>query len=215
MKKAEVLQKIESEKIIPVIRTDSETEAEKIVSAIFDGGIRIFEITLSVPNASQVIARLNEKFGEQILLGAGTVLDKNQAEKCVGNGAKFIVSPILDTEIVQFCREHEIAVFPAGLTPGEISKAHQTGADAVKVFPADSMGGAKYVKSLKAVFPQINLMPTGGVNLDTAKEFIKAGLYAVGIGADLADAQAIRAGNKRIITERAKQFVQIVKDSRK
>ncbi|MDQ2747339.1 MAG: bifunctional 4-hydroxy-2-oxoglutarate aldolase/2-dehydro-3-deoxy-phosphogluconate aldolase [Acidobacteriota bacterium] len=207
MTKSEVLQTIEVGKIVPVIRTNSESEAERLVAAILAGGIKIFEITLSVPNAPSVIERLAEKFGDRVLLGAGTVLNVEQAEQCFKAGAKFIVSPILNLDVVKFCRDCGIAVFPAGLTPNEIYAAANAKADAVKVFPVNSMGGAGYLKSLKAVFPHVKLMPTGGVNLETIADFFLSGAFAVGIGSDLADTKLLGAGNNAQITKLAENFI--------
>lgn len=200
MDKSEVLTKIEQSGIIPVIRTNSEAQAEEQVKAILAGGIAVFEITMSVSNAPQLIEKLSNHFGDVITLGAGTVLRKQQAEACLAAGAKFIVSPILDTETVEFCLQNEVAVFPAGLTPNEIFKAAETGADGVKIFPANSMGGASYLKSIKAVFPAVKLMPTGGVNLETIADFFRAGAFAVGIGSELT------SGTTDEISEKTRKF---------
>jgi 2-dehydro-3-deoxyphosphogluconate aldolase / (4S)-4-hydroxy-2-oxoglutarate aldolase len=211
MKKEEVLEKINSEKLVPVIRTSDVDEARQAVEIIGSCGINIFEITLTIPNAADLIKELSSS---RYLIGAGTVLTIEQAEICIEAGAKFIVSPIFDEKIVKFCTEKNIAVMPAGLTPTEIYRAWQSGADCVKIFPFDSMGGAKYLKAIKSVFPEINLMPTGGVSLETAGELLKAGAFAVGVGSDLVDLKAIRAGETNIIAERAIRFTKIVKDAK-
>ena len=208
MSKNSVIEKIGAEKIVSVIRTSSESEAERLVEALFEGGIKIFEITMTVPNAPGLIERLTAEYADRILIGAGTILDVEQAENCVAAGSKFIVSPIFRREIVEFCRDKEIAVFPAGLTPNEIFAASESGADGVKIFPANSIGGAGYLKSVKAVFPHIRLMPTGGVNLETINDFLQAGAFAVGIGSELADAGLLQSGRAAEITIRARQFVE-------
>jgi 2-dehydro-3-deoxyphosphogluconate aldolase / (4S)-4-hydroxy-2-oxoglutarate aldolase len=190
MKKTQVLEKIEQVGIVPVIRAASAREAERQIAAVLAGGISIFEITMTVPNAPRLIEKLSARYGEKILLGAGTVLNRNQAADCVKSGAKFIVSPVLKREVVEFCSQNETAVFPAGLTPNEIFAAAETGADAVKIFPANAMGGASYLKSLKTVFPEIKMMPTGGINLETVKDFFQAGAFAVGVGGELTKGEA-------------------------
>lgn len=208
MNKETILAKIKAEKLIPVIRTSFPEEARQAVETIGCCGISIFEITLTIPNASDLIKELS---ANDFLIGAGTVLTVEQAENCVKAGAKFIVSPIFNPDIVRFCNENEVVVMPAGLTPTEIWTAWQSGADCVKIFPANEFSGSNYLKSIKSVFPQIKLMPTGGVTLETIGGLIKTGAFAVGVGADLVDLKALRAGNIKKITDRAKQFIQIAK----
>lgn len=206
--KQKVLEKIGTEKIVSVIRTNSETEAFKLVELLRAGGIKIFEITMTVPNAVRLIENLTKLFGDDILIGAGTILDRKQAENCLDSGSRFIVSPIFKKEIIEICHAKEVAVFPAGLTPNEILSAAESGADGIKIFPANSMGGANYLKSLKAVFPNIKLMPTGGVNLETINDFLKAGAFAVGIGSELADVKLLREKRETEITARARDFIE-------
>lgn len=209
MKKAQVLETIKREKLVPVIRTTNTDDARKAVEVLFDCGIKVFEITMTVPNAIDLIAELSAE-NEEILIGAGTVLDKDQAEECIRAGAQFIVSPAFDLETVMLCRKNEIAVMPGAITPTEVLTAHKAGADCVKVFPCDAMGGAKYLKTLKTLFPEIEMMPTGGVNLETIGDFFRAGAFAVGVGTDLVDAKAIRQGNEEIVIEQAKKYLLIV-----
>ena len=179
------------------------------VKVLFECGIKVFEITLTVPNAVELIGELSAG-NKEILIGAGTVTDKNQAEECIRAGARFIVSPAFDLETVLFCRENEIAVMPGTITPTEVLTAHKAGADCVKIFPCDTMGGAKYLKTLKTLFPEIEMMPTGGVNLETVGDFFRAGAFAVGVGTDLVDAKAIRQGETEIVIEQAKKYLLIV-----
>lgn len=148
------------------------------------------------------------------LIGAGTVLTPEQAQECIAAGAKFVISPVLNLETIKICNESNVAVMPDALTPTEIVTAWNAGADLIKVFPAGALGGANYIKSLKAPLPQIKIIPTGGVSLKTAADFIKAGAYALGVGADLIDLQALREGNNSILTERAREYIEIVRIAR-
>ena len=215
MNKSEVLKQIKDTGIIPVVRATTADEAMRAVDAIREGGIAVLEITMTVPGAVGVIEQVAARFGDDALVGAGTVLDAEKAKDCVSAGAKFIVSPALNMETIAYCREQDVAIMPGALTPTEVVQAWNAGADFVKVFPAGAVGGASYIKALKAPLPQIELVPTGGVSLKTAADFVKAGAAALGVGADLVDIKAIREGQSGIITERAKQFVQIVQEARK
>lgn len=214
MNKAETINQICEIGVLPVIRADSETEARQIVEAVKNGGITTIEITMTVPNAISLIENLANDFGEEILIGAGTVLDAETAEKCIEAGAKFIISPALNLETIKFCNKKEIVVMPGALTPTEILTAWNAGADFVKVFPASAMGGASYLKAIKAPLQHIKLIPTGGVSLETAASFIKAGAEAVGVGGELVDLKAIRENCPEIITERAEQYLEIVQKAR-
>ncbi|HQU86727.1 MAG TPA: bifunctional 2-keto-4-hydroxyglutarate aldolase/2-keto-3-deoxy-6-phosphogluconate aldolase [Pyrinomonadaceae bacterium] len=214
MKRAEVIQKIKDIGVVPVVRADSAEEALAAVAAIKEGGVPILEITMTVPGAVKVIEKVADEFGSEVVLGAGTVLDPETARACILAGATFIVSPALNLATIELCRRYSVPICPGALTPTEVVTAWQAGADFVKVFPCSAMGGASYIKGLKAPLPQVELIPTGGVNLNTAADFIKAGSSALGIGADLVDLKALRAGNAAKITESAKQFVQLVKDAR-
>ncbi len=200
--------------MIPVVRATSADEAMRAIDAIREGGIAVLEITMTVPGAVGVIEEVTKRFGNDALVGAGTVLDPETAKACISSGAQFVVSPALNPDTIAYCREREVAIMPGALTPTEVVQAWNAGADFVKVFPAGAVGGPSYLKSLKAPLPQIELVPTGGVNLKTAADFIKAGAAALGVGADLVDIKAIREGQAAIITERAKQFVEIVRQAR-
>ncbi|HEX6044252.1 MAG TPA: bifunctional 4-hydroxy-2-oxoglutarate aldolase/2-dehydro-3-deoxy-phosphogluconate aldolase [Pyrinomonadaceae bacterium] len=214
MNKAEVIQTIRETGIIPVVRARSADEAMQAIDAIREGGISILEITMTVPGAVGVIEQVSKRYGSDALVGAGTVLDGETARACILAGARFVVSPSLNLETIEMCRRYGTAVMPGALTPTEVVQAWSAGADFVKVFPAGAVGGASYIKSLKAPFPQIELVPTGGVSLKTAADFIKAGASALGVGADLVDVQAIRDGKQSVITERAQEFVRIVREAR-
>ncbi len=210
MHKSEVLQKIRQVGLVPVLRADSEEEALGIAYALEAGGVTVLEVTMTVPGAVDVIRRLAKEAGDRILIGAGTVLDPESARACMLAGAEFIVSPALNVRTIELCRRYNVAVFPGGLTPTEVVTAWEAGADAVKVFPCSAMGGASYLKALKAPLPQIELIPTGGVSLATAADFLKAGAFALGVGGDLVDNKAFRAGKSEVITESARKYLEIV-----
>jgi 2-dehydro-3-deoxyphosphogluconate aldolase / (4S)-4-hydroxy-2-oxoglutarate aldolase len=210
MTKSEVLKQIKDTGVIPVVRATTADEAMRAIDAIREGGISVLEITMTVPGAVGVIERVAARFGNDALVGAGTVLDADTAKACISAGAQFIVSPALNMETIAYCREQGVAVMPGALTPTEVVQAWNAGADFVKVFPAGAVGGPSYLKALKAPLPHIELVPTGGVSLKTAADFIRAGAAALGVGTDLVDVKAQAA----LITERAKQFVQIVRQAR-
>ena len=214
MTKSEVIEKIKEIGVLPVIRANSADEARQVIEAIRKGGITTIEITMTVPNAVDLIADLS-KSDSDILIGAGTVLDVETAQKCVAAGAKFIISPALNLETIKFCNAQNIVVMPGALTPTEVVTAWQAGADFVKVFPASAVGGASYLKSLKAPLLHIKLVPTGGVSLKTATDFLRAGAEAVGVGADLVDLQALREGRHDSISKTARQYVEIAKAERR
>jgi 2-dehydro-3-deoxyphosphogluconate aldolase/(4S)-4-hydroxy-2-oxoglutarate aldolase len=209
-----VVDRIREVGILPVVRAASADEALAAVEAIRAGGIPILEITLTVPGAIKIIADLTRRLGDQALIGAGTVLDADSARECIDAGARFVVSPSLDIATIETCNALDVPVFPGALTPTEVVTAWKAGADAVKIFPANSVGGASYLKSLKAPLPQIEMIPTGGVSLKTAADFIAAGAFALGVGADLVDLVALRRGDAASITEKAKQYVAMVAAAR-
>jgi 2-dehydro-3-deoxyphosphogluconate aldolase/(4S)-4-hydroxy-2-oxoglutarate aldolase len=210
-----VVDRIRSVGVVPVVRASSSEEALAAVEAIRAGGIPILEITLTVPGAIGIISDLTRRLGDQALIGAGTVLDADSARACIDAGAKFVVSPALDIPTIETCNALDVPVFPGALTPTEVVTAWKAGADAVKVFPANAVGGATYLKSLKAPLPEIELIPTGGVSLKNAGELIAAGAFALGVGADLVDLAAVRRGDLAAITEKAKQYVEAVAAARK
>jgi 2-dehydro-3-deoxyphosphogluconate aldolase/(4S)-4-hydroxy-2-oxoglutarate aldolase len=212
--KSEVIQKIRDVGLIPVVRATSAGEAMRAIDAIREGGISVLEITMTVPGAVKVIEEVANRYGNDALVGAGTVLDPETATACISSGARFVVSPALNLDTIACCRQRDIAVMPGALTPTEVVQAWNAGADFVKVFPAGAVGGPSYLKALKAPLPHIRLVPTGGVSLKTAADFIRAGAAALGVGADLVDINAIREGQSALITERAKQFIEIVREAR-
>lgn len=214
MSRVEVIKQIKDTGVIPVVRASSADEAMRAIDAIREGGISILEITMTVPGAVALIEQVAKLYGDVATVGAGTVLDPETATSCISAGAKFVVSPALNLETIACCRRNDVVVMPGALTPTEVVQAWNGGADFVKIFPAGAVGGPSYLKALKAPLPQIELVPTGGVSLKTAADFIKAGAAALGVGADLVDIKAIREGQASLITERAKQFVEIVREAR-
>jgi 2-dehydro-3-deoxyphosphogluconate aldolase/(4S)-4-hydroxy-2-oxoglutarate aldolase len=214
MEKLLVLKRIEEVGIIPVVRVESEEQAIAVAKVIGEAGIPILEITMTVPGAVRVIEKLSKRYGDEVLVGAGTVLDPEAARACIGAGAQFIVSPALNMQTIELCKQQAVAVFPGSLTPTEVVSAWQAGADAVKVFPCSAVGGAKYLRALKAPLPQIKLIPTGGVSLSTAKDLISAGAWALGVGADLVNTRAIKAGEYDSVASKARSYVAAVREAR-
>jgi len=214
MTKQDVLRKIGEVGLVPVVRARSADEAMKVVDAICAGGVPILEITMTVPGAIGVMEQVSRRFGSDVVLGAGTVLDPETARACILAGARFVVSPALNPETIAMCRRYSVAVVPGALTPTEVVTAWTAGADVVKVFPCGAVGGASYIKSLKAPLPHVELIPTGGVSVKTAADFIKAGSLALGVGADLVDTKAVAEGNAALVTEKAREYVRIVQEAR-
>ena len=212
MKKTEVLSTIRSSGVIPVLRAATGDEAEQAIAAIVAGGITVIEITMTTPSAIDLIDKYAAQPG--LLVGAGTVLDAETARECINAGAKFIISPSTDLDVIDHCREKDTAVMPGALTPTEIVNAWQAGADIIKVFPAGALGGASYLRSIKAPLPEIKLIPTGGVDLSNAAEMIKAGAEAIGVGSDLVDLKAIREGRPEEVTRTAAEYLRIVQNER-
>ena|SRR5579871_2731183 len=210
----EVIHRIEEIGIIPVVRAATVEEANRAVEAICAGGIPVVEITMTVPNAISVIREVAKQRGGDVLIGAGTVTNAEQAESCLRAGAQFLVSPGLSVSVLNVAKVHERLAIPGALTPTELMNAHEHGARLVKIFPCGNVGGAKYLKSLKAPFPQALLIPTGGVNAANAADFIAAGAFALGVGADLVDAAALREGNLPKITAAAQELVNAVVSAR-
>ncbi len=210
----DTLSRISRTGIVPVVRASSSAEALALVEAIRAGGIDVIELTLTVPGAVDVIRELVKSCGEEVVVGAGTVLDPETARACILAGARFVVSPIVDLPTIACCRTYDVPVMPGALTPTEVVRAWQAGASMVKVFPCGAVGGASYVKALKAPFPQIPLCPTGGVSLENVGDFIQAGAAAVGAGADLADLKKIRAGAAGEVTERARRYARAIEQAR-
>ena len=210
----QAIQKIGEIGIIPVVRAASVEAAERAVEAISSGGIPIVEITMTVPNAVSVIREMAQQYRGKVVVGAGTVTNAEQAELCIRAGAEFLVSPGLSLSMLSVARASAILAIPGAMTPSELMNAQDHGAQLVKIFPCGNVGGPKFIKSLRAPFPHAALIPTGGVNAANAAEFIAAGAFALGVGADLVDAKALREGNLEKITSAARELVASVASAR-
>ena len=208
------LARIKQLAVVPIIRTPDRDSAVAAVEAVIAGGIDCVEITMTVTNAIRVIEAVADRHGDHVLLGAGTVLDPETARVCMLAGAQFFVTPSLNLRTLEMAKRYSKPIFPGALTPTEIVTAWEAGADGIKVFPCNALGGPKYIKALKGPFPQIDFIPTGGVNLETTPEFIKAGAAAVAAGGELVDAKALREGNLEVITSNARKFVEAVQLAR-
>lgn len=200
--------------IIPVIRAASAEQALAAAQAVHRGGIRTIEITMTVPGAIRVMEKVAEQLRGQVLLGAGTILDPETARAAILAGAEFLVAPSLNVKVIEMGHRYSKVVVPGALTPTEVLAAWDAGADFVKVFPAGNVGGPKYIKALKGPFPHIELVPTGGVNLETATEFLLAGAAALGVGGELVEAKALAAGRLEVIEENARKFLACVRKAR-
>ncbi len=214
MDKQKVRERIIEIGIVPVVRASSPAEACLAADAVREGGIPIVEITMTVPGAIDVIRELVRNCGSDVLVGAGTVLNADAARRCIDAGAQFLVSPGLNVQTVAFAAREGKLIMAGALTPTEVMAAWDAGADIIKVFPCGQVGGAKYIKALKGPFPQIPFIPTGGVTLHTAAEFLEAGCVALGIGGELVQADALKANKPEIIAENARKFLAIVKHTR-
>ena len=206
MKSSDILQEIKRIAIVPVVRTKDAESAVRAVEAISEGGIPCAEITMTVAGAITALERVADRFGDKLLLGAGTVLDPETARACMLAGANFFVTPALNVETIEVAKRYSKPIFPGALTPTEVLTAWQAGADGIKVFPCSAVGGAKYIKALKGPFPDIEFVPTGGVNLDTITGFLEVGCCAVGVGSELVDGKTVEEGKYEVFTERARQM---------
>jgi 2-dehydro-3-deoxyphosphogluconate aldolase / (4S)-4-hydroxy-2-oxoglutarate aldolase len=200
--------------VVPVVRTSSAESAVLAIEAVYRGGIRAAEITMTVPGAIKALEKLADEFGDKLVLGAGTVLDPETARICMLAGAQFFVTPALNLKTVEMAKRYSKIIMPGALTPTEIVTAWEAGADFVKVFPCGALGGAKYIKSLKAPLPHIEMVPTGGVSLENTADFLRAGAAAVAVGAELIDAKTISEGRYEVFEERARQFLAEVAKAR-
>jgi len=200
--------------LIPVLRAKSATQAHAVVQAIVAGGITIVEVTMTVPGAVDLLQELRHEYGTGLLLGVGTVTTADEAEAAIAAGAEFVVSPSFHPAVVARTRSLGKVSIPGALTPSEAISAWNAGADYVKIFPCSAVGGANYLKSLLAPFPHLKLIPTGGVTLETAESFLRAGASALGVGSDLVNLEAIEDGRPETITEMARAYVKVVAKTR-
>jgi len=201
--------------LIPVLRAKSVAQGRAVVDAMMAGGVTVVEVTMTVPNAVELIAELKKAYGAKLLLGSGTVTTAEQCQATIDAGAEFVVSPSLHPEVIATTKKNGKVSCPGALTPTEVITAWEAGADYVKIFPCSAVGGASYLKSLLAPFPHLKLIPTGGVTLQTAESFIKAGAKALGVGSDLVNLSAIDAGHPETITETARAYLEVMAKTRK
>lgn len=214
MKREQILQTIREIGVVPIVRSQSAEQAIEAVEAVYRGGIKTAEVTMTVPGAVKVLEKLAERFEGRMLLGAGTVLDPETARICMLAGAEFVVTPALRVSTIEAVKRYGKVILPGALTPTEVLTAWESGADFVKVFPCGNVGGASYLKALKGPFPQIEMVPTGGVNQNTAADFIKAGAAAIAVGGELVDAESLQSGNWGAIEQKAAQYLEIVRRAR-
>lgn len=204
------LKRIEESKIVSVIRAEDKEQALKITEAVNKGGIDVIEITMTVPGAVDVLKELRKNFSkEEVLLGAGSVIDAETARACILAGAEFIVSPVLDKDTIKLCNRYQKAVSSAAFTPTEVYKGMEAGADIIKIFPA-SVVGPKMIKSIKGPLPQADLMPTGGINLDNINDYLNAGSFAVGVGSSITG--PAKENNFEKITNNTRRFVKTINE---
>jgi 2-dehydro-3-deoxyphosphogluconate aldolase / (4S)-4-hydroxy-2-oxoglutarate aldolase len=213
MSRHEDLDRVLKTGIVAILRVPTSDQLAGVARALFEGGVDVIEVTFTVPNALEGVAAVKKDLGGRVLLGMGTVLDPESARAAILAGAEFVVAPSLNLDVIRLCHRYDKLVMPGAFTPTEILRAWEAGADIVKVFPSDCVGPG-YLKALKGPFPQIRLMPTGGVNLETLPAFIKAGACALGVGGSLVEIQAIREGNFTRLRDSAAQYVQALKAAR-
>ncbi len=213
MTKQEQMKWVEDCGVVAIIRANSSDELIEVAAAIKEGGVDVIEVTMTTPNALQVISEVAKKYGDKVLVGVGTVLDAETARAAMLAGAEFVVSPVVKEDIIEICRRYSKIVMPGAFTPTEVLYAWEKGADYVKVFPASQVGPS-HIKAIRGPLPQIPLIPTGGVNVDNAGEFIKAGAAALGVGGTLVNKQVIAERKFDVLTETAKKLVEAVKNAR-
>ncbi len=204
----EQLQHIFDKGIVAVIRAESGEQLVDVARALYEGGVDVLEVTFTVPGVLEIISAVKKDLGNKILLGTGTVLDTETARTAILAGAEFLVTPIVNTNVIKLCNRYSKIVMSGAFTPTEVMTAWEAGADIVKIFPAE-IGGPKHLKTLLGPFPQVKLMPTGGVNLNTLESFVDAGACAVGLGSALVEKQAVKEGNMDRIRDLARQYTEL------
>jgi 2-dehydro-3-deoxyphosphogluconate aldolase/(4S)-4-hydroxy-2-oxoglutarate aldolase len=213
MSKSDDLARVLRSTVVAVVRAKSGELLADVAAALLAGGVEVMEITFTVPHAEKVLEKVADRLGDKVLLGAGTVLDSETARVALLAGAQFIVAPTVNHDVIRLCQRYSKLVMPGALTPTEVLSAWEAGADIVKIFPSEITGPA-YLKALHGPLPQVRLMPTGGVNLETAADFLRSGACALGIGGSLVEAKAVAAGDMQRIESLARQYMQIVSEFR-
>lgn len=207
------MEKIRHMGLVPAVRAPSADLARRAVSALVEGGIAVIEIPVTVPAAYALIAEIRNLHENDIVMGAGTVLDTEAASRAIQAGAQFIVSPCLNLEVIAFCKRQEIAVIPGAFTPTEIVTAWRAGVDCIKVFPVSAAGGVKYIRSLRVPLPEVPLLPMGGVTIEDASAYLRAGAVAVGVGSDLVDVAALAQNRDDVLIQRAREYVARIREA--
>jgi 2-dehydro-3-deoxyphosphogluconate aldolase/(4S)-4-hydroxy-2-oxoglutarate aldolase len=213
MSRHEDLSRVLNSGIVAVIRSTSSEQLVGVAKALYEGGVDVLEVTFTVPRALEIIAEVRKTLGDKVLLGAGTVLDPETARAAFLAGAEFLVAPTVNVDVIRLGNRYDKLVMPGAFTPTEILTAWEAGAQVIKVFPAD-IGGPAYLKTLHGPLPQVRLLPTGGVNLNTIADFLKAGACAVGLGGALVEPKAVQTGDMARITSLSQQYVELVKQTR-
>ena len=213
MQRSDIVARIERERVVAVIRLDDPDKLRSVIEALAEGGVRVIEVTMTVPRAIELIAQVAGSAHDDVMIGAGTVLDAATARQAIAAGARFVVSPVFRREVLAACHERGVPAMPGCFTPTEILDAWDAGADIVKVFPSTALGPT-FIKDVGAPLPQVKLMPTGGVSIDNAADWLRAGAVAVGIGSALVDAAAVKAGDFASLTRRAEQIMASVNEVR-
>ena len=211
--RAAITAAVEQLGIVAIIRLKDGGRVRAVVDALADGGVRCLEVTMTVPGAVELIRQLAPTMPPGFILGAGTVTDPRTAEAVIDAGARFVVSPVFRPDVLRVCQQHDVPAMPGCFSPTEILSAHESGADIVKVFPATALG-PQYIKDVRAPLPQVKLMPTGGVSLDNAGDWIRAGAVAVGVGSALVDSAAVERGQFETIAAHARRIVAAVAGAR-
>lgn len=211
----EILKKILDEKIVAIVRLDSGEQLVRVAEALKEGGISVIEFTCSTPGALDMIKEASGRFGEEALIGAGTVLDPETARAAILAGAEFIVSPAINLDTIKMCKRYGKPIIAGAMTPSEMLTVWEAGADLVKVFPASVIGGVDYIKAVLAPLPQLRLAPTGGVNADNAAQYLKAGAVVVAVGGNLVDKKVVSRGDWAAITAEAQKLVSAVRNASK
>jgi 2-dehydro-3-deoxyphosphogluconate aldolase/(4S)-4-hydroxy-2-oxoglutarate aldolase len=215
MNRSQVLESIRACGIVPAVRVETKVQVLRALKSLGEGGVQVAEIAMSMVGAAGLLDAALSEFGDSMIIGAGTVLDAETARACILSGASFIVSPALNPAIIKMCRKYSVAVFPGALTPTEILAAWTAGADCVKIFPANSVGGASYIRAIKVPLPQVEVLPMGGVSLETAADYIKAGALALGVGNDLVSIPYLHDPSGTPVSARAREYRSRIDDARK
>jgi len=210
MSKHQDLQRVLDCGIVAIIRANSGEQLVKVARALYEGGVDVIEVTFTVPNVLEILQAVRKDLGDKILLGAGTVLDSETCRAALLAGAEFIVSPTVNLEVIKMCNRYDKLMMPGAFTPTEVLTAWENGGDIIKIFPGE-IGGPNYLKALHGPLPQVRIMPTGGVDLETLPSFFKAGACAVGVGSNLVEKKAVEAGDMDRIRTLAQQYSTLVK----